>query len=733
MAAKKLGFKVGTSMDLTTKDEHGRAWDFTKVEMRNFAYRKVCEEKPFMLIGSPVCTPWSQIMNINYSRMTWEEKERILNAARVHLEFVCKLYRLQHQAGRYFAHEHPQGAASWKEASVREIRRWTGIECLTIDQCMYGLLSKTDLGEQLPARKATTIMTNCPALSVTLNKRCDHGHTHQQLIGGKRTSEAQVYPSGLVDALVEGIRLQMKWDNDSKFLIANFKPELNNLDAKDMERRVPPEEEDSDEYKALWLQAWDDITGQELDTGKVIEARRLEVEYYEKMKVLSRVHRDVCWQKTGRPPLKARWIDHDKGDRYRSRWVAKQFKNMDSDEWFAATPPLEALRAVLSFATTGGIGKGFMVNDVSRAFFYAPVQQDIFVELCDEMRRGPEDDNMVGWLNKSMYGTKAAAQNWQSEVQRTMHELGFVQGRSSSVLFWHPVRRIRALVHGDDFGSSGSVEDLVWFRNKLEEKYEIKSTIIGEAPELKKEVHILNRKVTWHVGKGFSYEADPKRAQTIIDKTGTRDMKPLAVPIVKDQSETEAKKEEDVRRRKAEGKLGAKPKPADEELLDGPQSTMYRGLAATLNYLAADRCDLMYAAKECARLMATPTRAAWDKMVRVGRYLRGKPRVRVWYHYQEEAQAIVTHSDTDWAGCRRTRRSTTGGYTSYGTHLLKAWCRTQATVALSSAEAELYGLVRASAETLGMMSLYQDLGEAPAGQIMGDASAALAIVARRGI
>ena len=182
VAAKKLGFKVGTSMDLTTKDEHGRAWDFTKVEMRNFAYRKVCEEKPFILIGSPVCTPWSQVMNINYSRMTWEEKERILNAARVHLEFVCKLYRLQHQAGRYFAHEHPQGAASWKEASVREIRRWTGIECLTIDQCMYGLLSKTDLGEQLPARKATTIMTNCPALSVTLNKRCHHSHTHQQLI-----------------------------------------------------------------------------------------------------------------------------------------------------------------------------------------------------------------------------------------------------------------------------------------------------------------------------------------------------------------------------------------------------------------------------------------------------------------------------------------------------------------------------------------------------------------------
>ena len=118
-------------------------------------------------------------------------------------------------------------------------------------------------------------------------------------------------------------------------------------------------------------------------------------------------------------------------------------------------------------------------------------------------------------------------------------------------------------------------------------------------------------------------------------------------------------------------------------------------------------------------------------MLRVGRYLKGRPRVKVWYKYQDEAQELITRSDTEWAGCRRTRRSTTGGYTSYGSHLLKSWCKTQATVARSSAEAELYGLVRASAETLGLMSLYKDLGQTVGGQVMGDASAALAIIARR--
>ena len=120
-------------------------------------------------------------------------------------------------------------------------------------------------------------------------------------------------------------------------------------------------------------------------------------------------------------------------------------------------------------------------------------------------------------------------------------------------------------------------------------------------------------------------------------------------------------------------------------------------------------------------------------MTRVGRYLKGRPRLRIWYEKQEQPVAITTHSYTDWAGCKRTRRSTTGGYAAYGTHLLKMWCRTHAAILLSSAEAELYGLVRRSAETIGMMSLLKDLGVDAGGRILGDASAALAITGRKDI
>ena len=58
------------------------------------------------------------------------------------------------------------------------------------------------------------------------------------------------------------------------------------------------------------------------------------------------------------------------------------------------------------------------------------------------------------------------------------------------------------------------------------------------------------------------------------------------------------------------------------------------------------------------------------------------------------------------------------------------WRKTKSVVALSSAEAELYGLVRASAESPGLIAMY---GTHMNGVILGDANAALAIVANRGL
>ena len=56
---------------------------------------------------------------------------------------------------------------------------------------------------------------------------------------------------------------------------------------------------------------------------------------------------------------------------------------------------------------------------------------------------------------------------------------------------------------------------------------------------------------------------------------------------------------------------------------------------------------------------------------------------------------IDTYSDTDWAACPKTRKSTSGGCFLIDTHLIKSWSSTQVSVSLGSGESEFYGLVKA--------------------------------------
>ena len=68
-----------------------------------------------------------------------------------------------------------------------------------------------------------------------------------------------------------------------------------------------------------------------------------------------------------------------------------------------------------------------------------------------------------------------------------------------------------------------------------------------------------------------------------------------------------------------------------------------------------------------------------------------------------------------------------------GSHALKAWSSTQATIALSSAEAELFAMVKGAAHTLGLISLMADLGHLMQGKVSCDSSAAIGIASRLGL
>ena len=92
------------------------------------------------------------------------------------------------------------------------------------------------------------------------------------------------------------------------------------------------------------------------------------------------------------------------------------------------------------------------------------------------------------------------------------------------------------------------------------------------------------------------------------------------------------------------------------EFLDGPRATEFRGIAARANYLAQDRPD-----KEICRTMSNPSVYDRRKVKRLARYPKGNPRLIHLYNWQEATSDLNGYSDSDWAGCRRTAKSTSGG------------------------------------------------------------------------
>jgi hypothetical protein len=131
--------------------------------------------------------------------------------------------------------------------------------------------------------------------------------------------------------------------------------------------------------------------------------------------------------------------------------------------------------------------------------------------------------------------------------------------------------------------------------------------------------------------------------------------------------------------------------------------------------------------------MSAPTELSWTKLKRLGRYLAHHIRYVQRFPYQQALHDLSVWSDTDWAGCRLTRKSTSGGIITLGSHILKAYSTTQTVIAQSSGEAEYYGLVKACSVGIGIQGMFADFGINLNLSLLTDASAAKGIAMRIGL
>jgi len=154
--AQLVGLAPGFSIDLETQRGDRKHWDFSKDSHINDLMQLIDYEKPEFTGGSPRCGPFSKLQALVNARanVDSETREERLMAGKKHLRTAVSVYKKQMNEGRYFYHEHPDGAASWEEKAVKDLRTYVSmgpcrVRCIgsRLDQEANQMVDKlTDLG-----------------------------------------------------------------------------------------------------------------------------------------------------------------------------------------------------------------------------------------------------------------------------------------------------------------------------------------------------------------------------------------------------------------------------------------------------------------------------------------------------------------------------------------------------------------------------------------------------------
>jgi len=670
-ACNRFGLTPGVVLDVR------RNWNFNEQSDRDKVLEQIKWEKPMLIMGADRGSP--------------------KRAGVAHVKFLNEVYQEQMKKGGMFVHEQAH-------RSKNKDSQW-------IQELIY------EPEVHVAQQGASTYASNSKTIAQSID------------------SHVVVTKTDIDHAVIKGLREELMQVGM-----------LNEFEAggPTVEERAPEEE---------WKQEfYDEISGALLKPEDVERAREEEVSIAHKLKV----YREATEEEMvadGCKPIPIRWIDINKGDAenvfVRSRMVAQETKNRSDlgrgpesmSATFAATPPLEAIRVLLSLLMSGRVDKakkwiakmksagqickddgeqvlGFY--DVSRAHWHAKARRNIYV-------RPPKEDKSIrtglAKLLKSMYGTRDAAQCWDALCEEVMTAMEFTVGVFSVCAYYHKEKEATCIRHGDDFIVLATRDVQKWFHEEINKRMQGMVKHLGSLGPRKEfgdvqEIRCLNRIIRWvpanvlrtglaHV----EWEPDPRHVEILAHALFGKDkQKKISTPGEK------------------------MPVSADTTALKDSERQLYRSNTMRMAYLAMDRPELQFSGKELARSMQQPTR--WDmlQLQRAVRFLIGAPRLVQKFVAQEMPKKVSGFSDTDHAGCLKTRKSTSCSMMFLGKHMVKSSASTQGVIALSSGESEFYGGVKTASTGLGMIHLLKDMGvdiQEPL-DLKLDASAGIGIAQRRG-
>nr|GEY48364.1 hypothetical protein [Tanacetum cinerariifolium] len=143
----------------------------------------------------------------------------------------------------------------------------------------------------------------------------------------------------------------------------------------------------------------------------------------------------------------------------------------------------------------------------------------------------------------------------------------------------------------------------------------------------------------------------------------------------------------------------------DADLSGTPiDQTKYRSMVEALMYLTASRPDIMHAICYCARYQAKLTEKHLTAVKRIFWYLKDTINMGLWY-LKDTGFELITFLDSNHAGCRNSRKSTSGCIHFLGGDKLVSWSsKKQDCTSMSSVEVE-YHFIKEKVEK-GIVELF---------------------------
>lgn len=376
---------------------------------------------------------------------------------------------------------------------------------------------------------------------------------------------------------------------------------------------------------------------------------------------------------------------NEKGEvvRYKARWVARGFTQaygIDYDETFSPVLKAKSLRLILALSASDDTET--RQYDVTTAFLYADVHEDIYVTPPETMELGKDE---VLKLNKALYGLKQSPREWNGEISAYLILLGFKKCVKDPCIYIKYSKTNGIMIIGlfvDDITASYKRRDAKEWNEivkQLMSKYEL--TDVGTVK------HLLGLSIT-HTTHNVTYIS---QQPYIMEKLREFDM--------------------------SECKSTSTPGDPNIQLRDGAESAdshTYRSLVGSLVYASTwTRPDITHAVNMTSRFMSKPTATHMRSAKKVLRYLEGTLNYGLRYDNNGNGMQVSVegYCDSDYAGTKGSDRKSTTGYCVYLNKNLVSWnSKKQQTVAQSTAEAELMAITEVMNDLLFFKHLLGEMG-----------------------